>query len=90
MCLSTDGYAVVINFVRRVIVHRFNFKSPVLDVRFSPDGQYLAVAIGRKVQLWRTPSLERSFSPFVLLRTYTGHFDDVTSVDWYGLLARQP
>lgn len=63
-------------------MHRFNFKEKVRDVQFSPDDAYLAVAAGRKVQVWRAPGVQREFMPFIHHRTYTGHYDDVTSVTW--------
>ncbi len=35
------------------------------------------------VQVWKTPNhLIREFAPFVLHRTYTGHHDDVLSIEW--------
>lgn len=38
---------------------------------------------GNHVQVWRAPSfLIREFAPMVLFRTYTGHFDSVTSITW--------
>ena len=82
IAVDVDGYGVVVNLARRVVVHRFNFKAPVRDLRFSPDGSHLAVTHGRKLEVWRTPGLEREFSPFALLRVYTGHFDDLTCLDW--------
>ena len=34
-------------------------------------------------RVWRTPSVfVREFAPFVLHRTYVGHFDDVLSIAW--------
>ena len=33
-------------------------------------------------QIWKTPALITEFSPFTLLRTYTGHNDDVLSIEW--------
>jgi periodic tryptophan protein 2 len=82
LMLHADGHSVVVNFIRRVVLHRFHFKEPVKHIVFSPEGDYIAVTLGRKVQVWRTPGLEREFSPFALLRTYTGHYDDVTCVNW--------
>ena len=82
LAIDVDGYALVVNLPRRVVVHRFNFKAPVLDAAFSPDGAYLAVTHGRKLEVWCAPGLEREFSPFVLHRVYTGHYDDVTCLDW--------
>jgi WD domain, G-beta repeat len=77
-----DGYAVAANFHRRIILHRFNFKEKVRDISFSPDGKFFAVAIGNKMQVWKTPGMEREFSAFVLHRTYTGHHAAVNSVSW--------
>ena len=82
MAQCTDGRALVINLKRRVVIHRFHFKHPVQDLKFSPDGQKLAVAVGRKVQLWKTPPMRREYSPFQLLRTFAGHYDDVAVVNW--------
>ena len=82
IAVDVDGHALCVNLPRRVVVHRFNFKAPVADLAFSPDGRYLAVTHGRKLQVWRTPGLEREFAPFALHRTYTGHYDEVVAVDW--------
>jgi hypothetical protein len=80
--LAADGYAVVVNFHRRVVLHRFNFKDRVRDIAFSPDGRFFAVAVGNKMQVWRTPGLDREFSAFVLHRQYTGHYSPINSVSW--------
>lgn len=78
-----DGHALLINVHRRALLAHMNFKLPVRDAQFSPDGQYLGVTHGTQVQVWRTPSvLVREFAPFVLHRTYVGHFDDVLSITW--------
>lgn len=37
---------------------------------------------GKQVQIWRTPTLEVEFAPFVLHRTYAGHDDDVLHLEW--------
>jgi periodic tryptophan protein 2 len=37
MCV--DGRAVLVNFKRSTVLHHFNFKKPVRDVKFSPDGK---------------------------------------------------
>ncbi|PKI85088.1 U3 snoRNP protein [Malassezia vespertilionis] len=78
-----DGHALLVNTNRRALLAHMNFKLPVRDVQFSPDGRFLAVTHGTHVQVWRTPSvLVREFAPFVLHRTYTGHSDDVLSISW--------
>ncbi|GAA93661.1 uncharacterized protein L969DRAFT_53454 [Mixia osmundae IAM 14324] len=83
LSIDMDGYCLMVNFKRGVVLHRFNFKQPVRDVAFSPDGRFILVTHGHQTQVWRTPShLAREFAPFVLHRTYTGHYDDVLSVQW--------
>eukprot|EP01138_Halocafeteria_seosinensis_P006807 gb/GECG01006960.1/.p1 GENE.gb/GECG01006960.1/~~gb/GECG01006960.1/.p1 ORF type:complete len:977 (+),score=104.37 gb/GECG01006960.1/:1-2931(+) len=82
LSIDEDGRALAINLKRRVVVHRFNFKHRVQDVKFSPDGKKIAIAIGKKVQIWKTPAMRREFAPFQLLRTFAGHYDNVEVVNW--------
>ena len=43
--------------------------------------RYIAMTHGSHIQVWRTPNhLLREFAPFTLHRTYTGHHDDVLSI----------
>lgn len=49
---------------------------------FSPDGRFVAVAVGRLVQVWRRPGLEKSVAPMELHRTYGQCHADVTALDW--------
>ena len=79
----TDGRALLVNFRRGVVLHHFNFHKPVKAIKFSPDGKYIAATHDTHVQVWRTPNhLVREFAPFVLHRTYTGHHDEVLSIEW--------
>ncbi|KAJ7158247.1 WD40-repeat-containing domain protein [Mycena crocata] len=81
--VDEDGRALLVNFRRGVILHHFNFHKPVKDIKFSPDGKFIAVTHGTHVQVWRTPNhLAREFAPFNLHRTYTGHHDEVLSIQW--------
>eukprot|EP00898_Chlorokybus_atmophyticus_P000595 jgi/Chlat1/1536/Chrsp122S01805 len=84
LLLSFDdaGKGILTNVRRQVVLHHLNFKAPVKCAQFSPDGRYFAVAIGKHVQVWRTPGMAKEFAPFALLRTYTGCYDDVTCIDW--------
>ncbi|KAF8253141.1 WD40 repeat-like protein [Wilcoxina mikolae CBS 423.85] len=86
LSVDEDGRAILTNFVRRTVLHHFNFKSVVHDIKFSSDGTHFAVATGRKTEVWRTPSYteEREFAPFVKHREYTGHFDSVNQIEWSG------
>ncbi|KAF5314620.1 hypothetical protein D9611_007160 [Ephemerocybe angulata] len=81
--VDEDGRALLVNARRGVVLHHFNFKQAVRDIKFSPNGKYIALTHGSHVQVWCTPNhLVREFAPFVLHRTYTGHHDDVLSIEW--------
>lgn len=80
--IDEDGRALLVNFARRALLHRFNFKTKVLDAKFSPCGRFMAVTHKRQIHIWRTPAATKEFAPFALFRKYTGHFDDVTCLDW--------
>ena len=82
LALDDDGHLLMINMLRRVVVHHLNLKHQVASMRFSPDGQWVAFALGRLTQVWGTPALERSFVPFALHDTFGGHGDDVTTLEW--------
>ena len=54
--VDEEGRALVINRHRRTLLHHFSFKGVVRAAAFSPDGRYLAVAVGRLLQVqcvWR-------------------------------------
>ncbi|KAF9068823.1 WD40-repeat-containing domain protein [Rhodocollybia butyracea] len=81
--VDEDGRSLLVNYKRGVVLHHFNFKKPVKDISFSPDGKFIAVTHASHVQIWKTPNhLAREFAPFELHRTYTGHMDDVLSIQW--------
>ncbi|KAK3832335.1 MAG: WD40 repeat-like protein [Linnemannia gamsii] len=80
--VDEDGRALLVNYNRQIVLHHFNFKNKVYDLQFSPDGKYFAVTHGKQIQLWKTPGFHREFTPIVLHRTYTGHYDEVTCITW--------
>lgn len=84
MSVDVDGRAILVNFLRRTVIHYFNFKASVHDLKFSPDGHYFAVAAGNEIQVWKTPSStdDKQFAPFVRHRIYTGHYAEVTGITW--------
>lgn len=51
LSIDEDGKALLINRARRALLHHFSFKGPVAVARFSPDGKYIAVGVGRLVQV---------------------------------------
>eukprot|EP00123_Amoebidium_parasiticum_P001398 comp12472_c0_seq1/m.7413 comp12472_c0_seq1/g.7413 ORF comp12472_c0_seq1/g.7413 comp12472_c0_seq1/m.7413 type:complete len:857 (-) comp12472_c0_seq1:495-3065(-) len=82
LSIDQDGRALLVNFQKGAVLHHFNFKEPVRDAQFSPDGRFLAVTHGKHVQVWKAPGLNKEFAPFVLFQEYPGHYDDVTTIRW--------
>jgi len=81
--VDVQNYALLINFHRGIILHRFRFKKTVRDLQYSPDGQYIAASHGKHVQVWCAPNhLHKEFAPLTLHRTYTGQADDTTCLAW--------
>jgi periodic tryptophan protein 2 len=80
--VDDENHAMLVNFHRSVILHRFSFKKNVKVCQFSPCGFYFAVSYGNHIQVWHAPGLRREFSPFVLHRTYTGLGDSVIHISW--------
>ncbi|KAK4537760.1 hypothetical protein CDCA_CDCA14G3785 [Cyanidium caldarium] len=92
--VDVDGYASVVHAEHGMALHRFRLKGGrVRAVAFSPvpvvgdeaDRYWLAAAVGRTVQIWRTPSVHHiypEYAPFMRDKVLTGHADDVTCVAW--------
>ncbi|GAB2269473.1 U3 snoRNP protein [Dionaea muscipula] len=82
LAIDDNARAQFINLHRRVVLHRITFKSPVSAVEFSPDGSLIGVAVGKLIQIWRSPGFKKEFFPFELVRTFADFDDRVTSLDW--------
>ncbi|KAJ4821206.1 Periodic tryptophan protein 2-like protein [Rhynchospora pubera] len=80
---STDkGRVFLISVPSRAVLHRTTFKKPVSAARFSPDGAFIAVGLGKLIQIWRCPGFKKEFFPFHLERTFADFSATVTSFDW--------
>ena len=55
LAIDADGRCLVINKKRRALLHRFSFKGPVGAARFSPDGRFIACAVGKVLQVPNAP-----------------------------------
>ena len=36
---NSDGRALLVNLHKKVVLHHFNFKQPVCDIKYSPNGR---------------------------------------------------
>ena len=80
--VDVDGKAIFANLRKRVVLYRFSFQEPVGDIHFSPDDKFIAVTVGKRLQLWYTPTEERHFAPMEKYLDLGYHFDDITSIQW--------
>jgi len=95
LTVDESGHAILSHFQRRIVLYQFSLKGAVSSLVFSPSGTHFAVALGRKIEVWKTPSTPGSpesvdgddaggleFAPFVKYRQYVGHHDTVQSIEW--------
>lgn len=82
LTVDENNRCLFINLRRRAVLHRITFKKPVGAVKFSPDGTLIAVALGKLVQIWRSPGFKKEFFPFELVRTFADCNDKVTALEW--------
>lgn len=82
--IDIDGFALIINFVKKVVIAHYNFKAPVTAFSYSPDSRFFLVATGKKVKVYETPSVtHKVYSPMILYKKYANlHSEDVTGVTW--------
>lgn len=79
---DVNGYGLLVNLITKVVLCHINFKEAVNDAKFSPNNQYLAITQGRKLQIWKLTTTIREFNPFELYRELTGHYNDITCINW--------
>jgi len=82
--IDVDGFALIINYAKQVIIAHFNFRDHVTALSFSPDSKFFAVATGKKVKIFEAPSVShKTFSPLVLYKKYGNlHSDDIRGISW--------
>jgi periodic tryptophan protein 2 len=82
--IDVDGFALVINFTKRVVIAHFNFKAPVTAFAFSPDSRFFVVACDTKVKIFETPSVtHKLFSPMILYKKYGNlHSEAIIGISW--------
>lgn len=69
--IDVDGFALIINMTKKVIIAHFNFRDVVTAIAFSPDDRFFFVATGTKCKIFESPSVDtKTFSPLVLYKKY--------------------
>jgi periodic tryptophan protein 2 len=83
--IDVDGFALIVNMLKRVVIAHFNFRDKVTALEFSPDNRFFVVATGTKVKIFEAPSASapKTFSPLVLYKKYNNlHTQDITGITW--------
>ncbi|KAI8761618.1 periodic tryptophan protein 2 [Biomphalaria glabrata] len=80
--VTEEGEGHLISLVSQSVLGTHHFHHEVHQVKFSPDGKKFAVTRDTVVQVFHAPGKTCEFNPFVLYRTFSGHVDDVVSIDW--------
>jgi len=83
LVVDVDGYALIINFEKQVVLAHFNFGSKVTALAFSPDSKFFGVASGTKLRIFETPQLKKSFAPLIVYKKYGNlHSQDIIQIVW--------
>ncbi|MFM7850761.1 MAG: hypothetical protein ACKO96_02315 [Flammeovirgaceae bacterium] len=81
--MDVDGFSLIINMQRKVVMAHFNFRDEVTAMAFSPDSMFFFVATGLKVKIFETPLDIKTFSPLVLYKKYANlHSQRIKGVTW--------
>lgn len=71
LVIDRDGYALIINFEKLVVISHFNFHGEVTACEFSPDCRFFAVATGHKLKIFEAPNIyEKTYAPLLLYKKY--------------------
>ena len=82
LLFDVEGRLVVVNRRRESVLHHMKFKAPVSCARFRPDGEFVAVGCGMRLQIWKRPAMEKRLAPMRLYRSYQAVSETITCVDW--------
>ena len=81
--VDINGYCLIINFLKQVIIGHFNFRGKVTCMKISPDDNFVAVSINKSLKIFEMPKITKEYEPFVLYRNYTSwHSDKITCLNW--------
>ena len=60
LAIDNDGKSLLISRKRQALLHHFSFKGPVAAAKFSPDGTFIAAAVGRLLQVSQPSCISRA------------------------------
>ncbi|XP_054706940.1 periodic tryptophan protein 2 homolog [Uloborus diversus] len=83
IAVNERGQALLCSLPHRTVIHQFHFKRPVEDVRFSPNGKFVAVTKENNLFIYQAPGCNvKQFNPFVLEKVFNFSYDKTLCIDW--------
>lgn len=83
LIVDINGFCLIINFPKQVIISHFNFRGKVSCLKISPDDNFVAVSLNKSLRIYEMPKMTKEYEPFVLYRNYTAwHSDKITCLNW--------
>ncbi|KAJ1650914.1 U3 snoRNP protein [Dispira simplex] len=82
IAVNSQGMVYLVNLPRRVVITEFRAGKRCKLVAFSPDSRLFAVTVEHLVHIYRTPGLDREFSPILPHCQWANHRDGITSLSW--------
>ncbi|GFR04401.1 periodic tryptophan protein 2 homolog [Trichonephila clavata] len=83
IAVNEYGGASIISIPHRIVIYHYKFGHSVTDVKFSPNGKYLAVTKENKLFVYHAPSCNaKRFNPFALEKVFACAHDSTLCIDW--------
>lgn len=83
VAVNEKGEAQMISMISQTVIYTHKFSESVNQVRFSPDGRYVAIARAHIVSVYIVPGeITGDYRNFKAYRHFHGASDDITWIDW--------
>ncbi|XP_076319456.1 periodic tryptophan protein 2 homolog [Tachypleus tridentatus] len=83
IAVNEAGEASLCSLISKTVLHQHNFRRPIKDIQFSPNGRFFAVAKENNVLVYQAPcSHRRVYNPFALERVFHAAYSETTCIDW--------
>lgn len=83
VAVNEKGEAQMISMISQTVIYTHKFAEAVNQVRFSPDGRYVAIARAHIVSVYIVPGeITGDYGNFKAYRHFHGANDDVTWIEW--------
>lgn len=82
LLFDIEDRLIVIHHDRETVLHHMKFQSSVACAMFSPDGRFVAIAVGSRLEVWKRPLTEKQIAPMHMYRSYNPMTEAITCLDW--------